>query len=91
MGRTIASEKKQDDLWKIWNEPMSKDEIKKKMMSEDKRSIRDVFIWNAFFGNERYVMELFKKLYPELVQMNGAIELKELTNIFRQKCSRKKK
>lgn len=81
-GRKSAYQEKADAelLWKIFTEPMDKDKVRELMLS-GKYSIKDVFVSKAFAGNERFIIEMVKKLFPERLELDNPAQNQELEKL----------
>ncbi len=51
-------------LWEMFFEELSKEEIQEKLKSGT-YSLKDIFIQKGYEGNERILIEIFKKLFPD--------------------------
>ena len=76
-GRHSAYQEKADAeaLWQMWNNPMDREEIRKKLTS-GKFSLKDVFISKGFSGSERVLTEIFRKLFPDKLEVDDEVTLK---------------
>lgn len=54
-------------LWDMFNGKLSQKKIEK-LMSKGRYSLKDKFVGMAFKGNERILVEIFKKLFPDKVE-----------------------
>lgn len=57
-------------LWDIFFDELNKEEIREKIKS-GRYSLKDVFIQKGFDGNERVLIEIFKKLFPDKSLVKG--------------------
>lgn len=64
-------------LWEMFFGALKKEDITAKLKSGE-YSLKDVFISKAFAGNERILVEVFKKLFPDLekVDHQGGLVIK---------------
>ena len=65
-GRKSAYQEKADAelLWQMFFGELSRDEVQNKLKS-GKYSLKDVWISKGFTGNERVLIEIFRKLFPD--------------------------
>lgn len=77
-GRKSAYQEQADAkmLWEMFFGLQSKEEIQKKLKG-GKYSLKDVFVSKAFAGNERILVEIFKKLFPDLekAEHSGSVSI----------------
>ena len=81
-GRKSAYQEKADaeTLHKMFFDVLDKQEVKK-MISDGKYSLKDVFISKGFTGNEKILIELFKKVFPDNINLSGLNDpLRQLTD-----------
>lgn len=78
-GRKSAMQERADAefLWELFTKPMSRDAIRKRL-ARGKYSLKDVMVSKAFSGNERILIELFKKIFPSNVNIAGQLQTKNL-------------
>jgi hypothetical protein len=64
-------------LWEMFFGAQDKEKISA-MLKTGKYSLKDVFLSKAFAGNERILVEIFKKLFPDLekVDHQGGLVIK---------------
>lgn len=60
-----------DILVELWENGIDKDELKKRLASS-KHSLKDVFIAKALQGNEKVLIAIFQKIYPDKVDLGGS-------------------
>ena len=72
-GRKSAYQEKADAdlLYKMFFGDMDKEEILNKVKSGN-YSLKDVFISKAFLGNEKILTTVFKKIFPDNVNLGGS-------------------
>ena len=70
-GRKSAFQERADAdlLWKMFFGELSEQTILKKVRT-GKYSLKDVFVKKGFDGNERILSEIFRKLFPDNVNLN---------------------
>lgn len=66
-----------DLLWKLFTENMDKEKIVE-LIKTGKYSILDSFLSKAFAGSERHQIEMFKKLFPDTVNLTGNLNQKSM-------------
>jgi hypothetical protein len=76
-GRKSAYQEKADAelLWRMFMGELSKDELLQKLKT-GKYSLKDVFVTKAFQGNERFLSDMFRKLFPDIVEQKEEVSLK---------------
>ncbi len=71
-------------LWRMFFEELKKDEVMAKLKS-GKYSLKDVWISKGYGGNERVLSEIFKKLFPENINLwdeTGRKQIEETRKMF---------
>lgn len=57
-----------EDVMSLWNEEFTEEEVKE--MIKEKRSFRKLFKSKGLVGSEKFILELFRRVYPETVNIN---------------------
>ena len=81
-GRKSAYQEKADaeTLHKMFFDIINKDDIKQ-YIKEGNTSLMDIFIAKGLGGNEKILIELFKKIFPDNINLSGLIDpLRQLTD-----------
>ena len=81
-GRKSAYQEKADaeTLHKMFFDVLSKEDIKQ-YIKEGNYSLMDVFISKGFGGNDKILIELFKKIFPDNINLSGLTDpLRQLTD-----------
>lgn len=75
-GRKSAYQERADAIMleKMFLEEMSKEEVQQKLAS-GKYSLKEVFVSKAFAGNERMLLAMFNKLFPDLTKTEHSGEV----------------
>jgi hypothetical protein len=78
--RPSAYEEQQNAIWhkQAWEENSRFIELSKKIDS-GVYSVRDMFLFKALGGNERVLSIFANKLLPDLVSVDGSIEVKDIS------------
>lgn len=70
-------------LEKMFMDEMSKEEVQKKLAS-GKYSLKEVFVSKAFAGNERMLLAMFNKLFPDKTDVDLRIGRKSVDSLKNQ-------
>ena len=81
-GRKSAYQEKADveTLHKMFFDVLSKEDVKQ-YIKEGKYSLMDVFLSKGFGGNDKILIELFKKIFPDNINLSVLTDpLRQLTD-----------
>lgn len=82
-GRKSAYQEKADAelLAKMFFEKLDKEEVRA-MLATGKYSLKDVFLSKGFTGNDRVLLAIFNKLFPDKLIHSGTVAMPNLDKYF---------
>ena len=78
-GRKSAYQEHADQalLEKMFFEVLKQEEVRKQLAS-GKYSLKDIFVSKGFAGNERILLAIFNKLFPDGLKLSGDISISQV-------------